>query len=61
MMLEKEGFNGFTGSLWKIGVRYEFDFKIILNGLVFKQKFLRPFLIEFPSNNEISYLMSLLL
>ena len=31
--------------------RYEFDLKVILKGLGFKERFLQPFFIEFPSNN----------
>ena len=35
--------------------RYEFDLKVIWKGLGFKERFLQPFLIEFPSNNWICY------
>ena len=41
----------YDGTRREIDVRREFDLKVVLKGLGCKQRFLQPFLIEFPSNN----------
>ena len=51
LILGKKEVVGVTGPRRDIDIRYEFDLKVILKYLGFKQRFLQPFLIEFPSNN----------
>ena len=51
LTLEKMEVDGVTGPQWKIDIRYEFNFKVVLKGLGCKQRFSQPFFIDFPINN----------
>ena len=51
LILGKVEVDGFTGPRWESNIRYKCDLKVVLKGLGCKQRFLRPFLTEFLSNN----------
>ena len=55
LILGKEGVDGVTRSRREVDIRYQSDWKVILKGSKCKQRFLQPFLIKFPSNNQICY------
>ena len=55
LILRKIWVDGFTGPQRKVEVRYEFGLKVVLKSLGYKWRLLQPFLIEFPSNNQICY------
>ena len=44
--------DGVIGSQRKISISYESDLEINLKGLGCENRFLQPFFIKFPSNNE---------
>ena len=54
-ILDKVGNDGFTGPQLEIVGRYEYNFKLKLMNLRCKQRLLRPFLSEFPSNKLTRY------
>ena len=51
LILGKVVVDAFTEPRRESDIGYEFDLKIVLKSLGSKQRFLRPFLTEFPSNN----------
>ena len=55
LKLGKLRVDGFTEPRREFDIRYKFGFKVILKGLGCKYRFLQPFLIEFPSNNQICH------
>ena len=55
MILTKARVGRFTGPLREIVFRYEFGLQIIFIDLRWKQRFLQPFLVEFPINNYIHH------
>ena len=53
LILTKARVGRFTGPLREIVFRYEFGLQIISIDLWWKQRFLQPFLVEFPISNYI--------
>ena len=51
LTLGKVEVDGLTEPRREIDIKYEFDLTMILKSSGCKERFLQPFLIEFPSNN----------